>query len=234
VAARHFACLPSSVVSAGGVLVARAGIDDGELGRRRKGNPAHGLVAHVDEQGLVLAAVDRCELVEQPRARSREISLGGMSDAHGRRVVESEIEQLGQRAQECDRERRARSEAGAERKVRHDRRIEPADAEAVLDQDRGHSSRAIRPGPVLALGADLVRHLARGHRCVRREMSDPVLARAGLNCDAQPQRDRHHQSVVVVGVLADQVDPSGGMRGRSTTHSPRTIRGDGLNRVRAV
>ena len=114
VAAGVLALFPPSVVPAGRVLVTRTGIDDGELDRGRKGDGPHRLIAHVDEQGFAAAPVDRRELIEQARARPREIGLGRVSDTDGCRVVERQIEQLGERAEQRDRESRTRSESGAE------------------------------------------------------------------------------------------------------------------------
>ena len=113
-AAGVLALFPPSVVPPGRVLVTRTGIDDGELDRGRKGNRAHRVIAHVDDQGFAAAAVDRRELIEQARARPREIGLGRVSDTDGCGVVERQIEQLGERAEQRDRESRTRSESGAE------------------------------------------------------------------------------------------------------------------------
>src|SRR5207248_4733710 len=80
-AAGLLALLSPSVVSAGSVLVARAGIDNGELGRRRERECPHRLIAHVDEQRFSRLAIDRRELIEEAGARSRELCLGRMGDS---------------------------------------------------------------------------------------------------------------------------------------------------------
>ena len=59
---------------------------------------------HVDEQRFARATVDRCELIEQARPRSREIGLGGVSDSDTGGIIEREVEQPGDRAQQSDRE----------------------------------------------------------------------------------------------------------------------------------
>src|SRR5205823_11817346 len=78
-AAGLLALLSPSVVSAGGVLVARAGIDNGELGRRRERERPHRLIAHVDEQRFSRFAIDLRELIEDACARSLVLRIGTLS-----------------------------------------------------------------------------------------------------------------------------------------------------------
>src|SRR5436190_847787 len=50
--------------------------------------------------------------------------------------------------------------------------------------------------------------------------NEAIVARARLDPDAQAERDRHHEPVVVIGVLTYEIDPARRLPGRSTRHSP--------------
>ena len=104
---------PSAVIPARRVLVARAGIDHGELDGRWKRDHLGGVVAHIDEQSVLGPSINRCQLVQHSRPSSRELGLGRVGEARGCGIVKSEIEELRKRTQKRDRECRARAQTRA-------------------------------------------------------------------------------------------------------------------------
>ena len=144
------------VISTGCVLVACAGIDDGELDVRWKRDHLCAVVAHVNEQSIFGPSINRCELVEHSGTSSRKLGLRRVSDARACRIVKSEIEKLRKRTQKRDRERRARAQTRTNGQIRSDLGVKPSDLDTLACEHRRDAPRAIHPAPILLLVTQLV------------------------------------------------------------------------------
>src|SRR5213593_2005494 len=215
------------VVVAGRVLVPYARVDHGELESGREFDQLGREIAQIDEQRRIASAVDRSELIEESRSSANEPTrLGSVRDAHDLTLAKEEIEQVAERPNDGDRERGARAKPRAERQGARDPCVEPGDVLASPAKLVRHSADTIGPASIPRLAPDRVADLT---RCDIRIRNDPDGIVVALPCgdgDSELERDGEHETVVVVRVLADQVDPSGREPYR-VGHRSRTIRGRG-------
>ena len=184
----------------------------------------------VEEEGMVGAAEEAGKLVEQARADADELIFGPpqcLGQLHAKQVVLMAVEvaagSAGKKA-ELDQEpgdgslkaRRAR-EAGPERNIAGDRRLEARrEGPAPFGQGPADAADIPRPGPGLGL-FDLVERKVVGLAEIDRDDRRLSACRTTADNHGRPiDRRGHDQTAVVVGVVAQQLDPAG-----STAHDGR-------------
>ena len=217
----------SCVVSPGGVVVSGRRVDDRKLEVFRQRDPLHRAIAQIDEERLPLRPVHRCKLIEESGARSdvRPV-LDPVRDVDGDLVGKTEIQQVVEGPKEGDRERRAGSESRAGRQRGRHHRVEAGHFGAARAQLLGQSADSVRPGAVFRRDiAPRVADLLRLEVGVGHKMNDVIGPLAQGDLHPEVERDRQDQPVVVVGVLADEVDPAGRTTDRDGRHRRPTIRG---------
>ena len=136
---------PHAVLAAG-VAMRHARVDHDQRGRRgqrealvRRASACRGTAPRLDPARL--AAIWSM----MPTGAPTNSGFGALRDPRDRHVVERQIEQLAQRAQQRDFERRARRQAGAERHVGLDSRVEPADRCRAGRERRGDAGDVVAP-----------------------------------------------------------------------------------------
>jgi hypothetical protein len=174
-----------------------------------------GAGAAVEQQGVVGAAEQGCRLVHPAGRCAGDVVLGthaGRGEAGTRGVVgeQAQPEQVaGRRPHRALQRRRAR-QAGSDRYLAVDGDVHAAHVVTVLRQRPEHPGDVGRPPRRTArpdarqIDLDGCAGLGRVHA------KEAVIARRARGIRALRQGDRQHEPVVVVGVLADEVDPSGG------------------------
>ena len=164
--------------------------------------------AAVELEGVAGGAEEVDELVHDAATHPGELVLGCLSDAGERDAVEPEHKLLVEREGDSGSDRRGRGHAGPERDVAAEGAVEARDLEAS-GADLGDDAEHV-VGPA-AIG----RQQRRRSALVRLVEIDgeQAVAEPAVGCDRE--RDRtvdgrgEHEPLVVVGVLADQVDAAG-------------------------
>ncbi len=102
-------------------------------------------------------------------------------------------------------------ETGADRNRAPDHALEAPDLEPRLAERPGRRCRVVDPAvPAVALGYETVQREAVGLVEIEaRELDAPPSRRPERDRDLEVDRDGQDEALVVVGVLADQVDPPG-------------------------
>ncbi len=201
---------PAIAVAAAGVLVRHTGVDHHQLEGVRPRNPLEGHGASVDEERLARAAEAARHLVHDADRRADEIGLDAMGEPGDRVIVEVEREQCAQAAQQPDAQRRARRHTAADRDRRGDPRVEAGRLDAVIAQDAGDALHIVDPA---APGLLVAEREGGGIAAERRAEGAHTRSAGAPQPDVGPlrQHHRHDVALVVVGVLADQVDAAGGL-----------------------
>ena len=203
---------------AAGVLVADVGIGADEPEVRRDRHRARLQRTAVDQQRGAGDAAGGDILVHDAAAHADEFVLGALGDLGRRDRLERQAGGGEQRMGDADLERRGRAEAGAERHVARDHEVRAGEAPPVRLQHRSDPEHVVGPH-VTAAGRGRVEIEFAG--LVHEQGIDAdraIVARSGGDEGGEIERRRHDESVVVVGVLADQVDPAG--RAAHPGHSP--------------
>ena len=178
--------------------------------------------AAVEQQGVALLAEQRGGLVHDPARDPDELVLrapgerGQLGPGHGQPV------KLGERQRGRALQRGRRRQRGAALQVSVDGDAGPADG-----QPASRSAQAVPAGyaaqPAAARGERVERH--RGRRVgglAGAQLEQAVITPRRRGAHPLAEGEREHEALVVVGVLADQVDPCPGRarhrraRGRST------------------
>ena len=205
------------VVARAGVRVTLAGVErhqpvTAELERA----PADLERAEVDPHRPIALAEQRGELVEQTGLRADPVVLDPRAEL--RQLDPVELRRVGERDQrerqrdlERGRGRQARRRAARRRRSRSRAPRSGTPARCELAGRAAHeraTSRAPARGPV-----ELERVVARSRSgAIGLDPCAPTSA-VGAHRHAVRDRERQREPLVVVGVLADQVDPPGGERG---------------------
>src|SRR5437867_4088046 len=198
---------PAGVVAAGAIAVRDPGVDDQQLRRRRQRDAPALQAPRVDQERPPLDAEARRHLVHHPDARADELVLGPLAEERPPDVVEREAKGRAQRAQHRDLERGAGGEARPDRHAGRDAEVEAEDQRAVGPQRPREPLHVVEPAAAGRLRTERVLlHLARQARARRAHLL--VGARRELGHRALRDRHREHEALVVVRVLADQVDPT--------------------------
>jgi hypothetical protein len=197
---------PPIDVAAADVLVRDARVDHHQLRPGRPRNPLEGDRARVDEQRLAGTPQAARHLVHDPDRRADEVGLDALRQPGDRVIVDRERLQRAQPAHQADAQGGARRHAAADGDRRDDPRVEALDLDAVAAQHVRHALDVVDP----ALAGLLVAQRVGGGIAAQRgaERADTAtIAVAQPHVRPLRQHRRQDEAVVVVGVLADQVDP---------------------------
>jgi hypothetical protein len=158
---------------------------------------------------VVAAGKDGGELVHDAALDADEVVLGALAELRQRDVVERQIERGAEGACDGDFERGGGGEAGALRHIAGEREIEAADGVAGRDERGRDAADVVRP--VAGRGVRDVREVASGVGVeVGGVCPERVVVAAGPGAeDAAVDGEGEDEAVVVVDVLADQVDAAG-------------------------
>ena len=169
--------------------------------------------AAIDQERAARAACDGGELIHDPAGDARRKLLGALAGEGELRRRQLEVRDVAQRERERHLQRRRRREPGADGNRRRDLSVHPDVRPAVLAEHGAQGvDVAVRAGvPVEPVDFDDV-------VCPRRRVHDAL----------EVDRHRQDQSVVVVGVVADQVDAAR----RAEARHGRPGRRDPLARLR--
>ena len=149
----------------------------------------------------------RRHLVHDAAANAGVVDLGALRHLRDLDVVDRDVEEAAQRAQRRDLERGARRQADAHRQLGRDVDVERRD-------------RMAAPRDFLDAAEDVAAERLVG-QAIEPEPKRPRQASAERSVNSSPtawpsetvvccaSRDRQHEAVVVVGVLAEQVDAPG-------------------------
>ncbi len=165
--------------------------------------------AAVDQQRCARDAASRDVLVHDAAAHADEVVLGALADLGDRDRVEGQARGGEERMGDADFERRRGAQARSERHVAPDDQVGAAEPPAALFDHGRDAEHVVRPVVPAARRGSIEVELA---RFVHEQGMDADLAvRAGRAGDegGEIERRRHDETVVVVGVLADQVHPAG-------------------------
>ena len=206
--ARRRAFLAPPVVGTAGVAVTHARVDHDQLDARGQRQLAHGERARIDEQCAVLVGQHGGQRIHDADAGAGEAVLGLLRQPRHLDRLELEAVEIAQRAQEGDRQRRARGQARAHGDVRA--HFEVAAGPDARPERRGQALHVVDPAARRRLRAELV--LA-GSRLGGIHVHDAVVARAPLDPHRVGNRGRQDEALVVVRVLADQVHAAVGDAG---------------------
>jgi hypothetical protein len=180
-------------------------IDDDQLRVDGPWDALEGDGPGVDEQRLTGAAEAARHLVHDADRRPDEIGLDPLRQTRHRVIVQGDILQRPEAAQQRDAERGAGRDAAADRNRRGDPRVEPLDLHAVIAQHPGDALHVVDPAAAGLLVAEAVgRGVTRQRGAVGPDAA--ALAAPEPHVRALRQHRRQHEALVVVGVLADQVD----------------------------
>jgi hypothetical protein len=173
----------------------------------RQRHRARGEVAAVDAESCVAAPERARELVHAPARHADELALGapGQARALGGREPEAAggIEQRRDRHLERGRAR----EAGLARQVARQREVEARHGQRLAAKRFDHARHVVEPATaaLAAAGLDLAGGAERGGV----DPQSRVAAARGHRDRRAVDRARQHETAVVIGVLADQVDAAG-------------------------
>ena len=227
--------LPTVAVAARRVLVLHLRVDDEQHqagGVEAERHLLHREAAAVEEHRGVTLAEHAGRLVHDPGRRTDGDVLGALADPRQIGAVEPEVPHVVQRDGDRHLDGGGGGEPGADRHVRVDRDVEavPQRRVVALPDRPGHTERVGGPAGELAGGdgaqVRLDERLVEGGH----EADPVVVARRQRDRGRAVDRERQHEAVVVVGVLADQVDPPGGAPepGGGAAEHALEQRGDGL------
>jgi hypothetical protein len=187
-----------------------AGIEDehrGPVGQRPQPGRER---ASVEEERVLGVGEARRHLVHDPAANAGVLDLGTLGHLRDPHVVGRQREQCAQGAQRRHLERRARRQADAHRQLRGDVDVERGHVVPCVDHF-AHATEDVAPERLVGEGVDRVGERPGEAGGAQRELaSGRARERHGR---LLRQRDRQHEAVVVVGVLAEEVDSSGRFRG---------------------
>jgi hypothetical protein len=194
-------------VTTGSAVTARA------VAREVEGHLLGGAAAAVEQQCVVGPAEQRRRLVHAPGGRAGHLVLGAHAGRREPRPAgvlgeQPQAEQVAGGGPDGALERRRARQAGAHRHRAVDGDVEPAHRVALGAQGPQHPGHVGPP----ALGSarpDVGQpHLDQLVGLYRPHPKEVVGAGRARGIRALGEGDRQHQPVVVVGVLADQVDPA--------------------------
>jgi hypothetical protein len=213
---RFFALGAPLVVRPGGMFVALTRMNDRELDVRRKRDPVELERSAVDEQRLAFATDARGQLIHDPGPRADELVLRALREPRDRYVVEIDPECLSEGSQNGHAKGAARAEARAHWEIGRD-----AHLEASLEWDvNGGTEDVVDPRSGLGPATELDRM-----RLIERSAPDEdraIRALSDLDSDTERKRDRENKALVVVGVLADQIDAARRRGPRHPSHAARS------------
>ena len=192
-------------------------VNDHHRHTRRQRHGGGGEAAAVDQEGVAGLPARRNQLVHDPALTADEAVLGALGqqrDVGGPQVVQR-VQGLQQRGH-GHLQRGRRRQARALRHITGNGQLHALQRHSALAQHLEHAAHVVRPGMPGAAGdgridAELVHRVAEvagGHA------DHGVAARARGHQGLEVDRAGQHEAVVVVGVLADQVDTAGGLHQR--------------------
>jgi hypothetical protein len=175
-----------------------------------------------------------CELIHDSAGHTGKVVLGLLAEqrflGEGKRPTGEGLHDGGRRHLE----RGAGTQAPPGRKRRADLRIESADHESASSIPLDHPSYVIRPVPPDR--RDRLTHVERHGPSVTLRPQHRQAIATGPDIDRHVAIDRHRQddAVVVVGVFADEIDPTWGTDGERPGGGPRLGRHRGILLVGAA
>ena len=197
------------VVVAARVLMADVGVGDDEPQVRRDRNGARLERAAVDQKRVPGHAAGGDVLVHDAAAHADEIVLGPLAHLGGRHRLEGQARGGEESVRDADLERGRRAQSGSERNVAPHDEVGADKAATALLQHRRDAEHVVRPVVTTARrGGRVEVELARGVHEHGVDADPAVVTRRAGDERRKIQRRRHDEAVVVVGVLADQVDSS--------------------------
>ena len=189
------------------MLVAHVGIGDQEPQVRRDRDVARFERAAVDQERVAGEAAGRDILVHDAAAHADIVVLRPLADFRHFDRLERQPGGGHQRMRDAHFERGRGTQARAERHVGEDDEIGAGEAPTALFQHHGDAEHIVRPFVPAAGRRRVEVELARLVHDHRIDPEPPVGPRRGGDEGGEFERRRHDEAVVVVGVLADQVDP---------------------------
>jgi hypothetical protein len=217
-ASRPFALGAPRRVLAAGVAVGDPGVDHRQLDRGGQGHALESQVAGVEKERVPLVAQADGDGVHDADGSADELVLGLLREPRDAQVVDRQSEGAAAAAQQGDRKRGARGQPGARRHRRLDPYLAAGERKALPAESVRHALHVVEPTaprrlaaqPVLGDGAAAAAPGGAG----RRDVGGPrahhsVRPPADLDAGAQGEGQGQHVAAVVVGVLADEVDPPG-------------------------
>ncbi len=197
------------VVAVAGERVCRHRVADDDLDPLGHWDPVHGERARVQQQGAPRPAVAGDELIHHPALRAGELALRLLAHPRDRGGLERQARYVEERAGRCDFQRGRGAQPRADRDGAVDGQLRAGQPAARPLEHRGHAANIVGPGPGRAGGLRVEIDVGRLGICRRAEHQPAIAARGRLDRGEAVDRHRQDVAVVVIRVLADEIDAAG-------------------------
>src|ERR1700733_14540186 len=219
---RLFAIRTPPIVFARRQLVLHHRVADNQLHRIRYYQRLKRQRSAIEQQRVIFLAVQRDKLIHDSHARADKLVLGSAAQSRELQSIRMRPRRIRKRQRRRNFDRRRRTQPRAHRHFALDQEIRAALRNTGFLQLNRNADRIVAPRFRRRYGIRRKIDFRRRRKFVRINRQFAIAAWPNRNPAIKFDRGRHREPIVVVGVLADQIDAAGRAKHPGRTRKPRT------------